>query len=312
MVLVNWAARLDPRGYHCQSVKRPDVAARWDGATTTATCDNNRVWVDGESIVLYNPEHEAEEHMPLRVGDCAYLKGQAKGKPAEIVKIVDIFEDDKKDFWLGVRYFWRPEKMQLPDDLDWHERELFLQVERNKEENWTGLTELVPVAVRELDDASAIDESPPPHTFFWRRQFDPTQNELVEPPAPAATAAPPAAEGTAAEPAAEGTAAEPEKPKKQPRRNEVKERISELDSRLGILEKTCEAFPVLLQQITDQSVRLDKLEREMGLAQPATAERDVRVSLLGGLSYIATHLYHIRYIFIYIYILPPTYTYIFV
>jgi hypothetical protein len=257
MVLVNWAARLDPRGYHCQSVKRPDVAARWDGATTTATCDNNRVWVDGESIVLYNPEHEAEEHMPLRVGDCAYLKGQAKGKPAEIVKIVDIFEDDKKDFWLGVRYFWRPEKMQLPEDLDWHERELFLQVERNKEENWVGLTELVPVAVRELDDASAFDESPPPHTFFWRRQFDPTRNELVEPPAPAATAAPAAAEGTAEEPV------QPEKPKKQPRRNETKERLADLESRLGILEKACEALPVLLQQLSDQNVRLDKIEKDM-------------------------------------------------
>lgn len=50
----------------------------------------------------------------IAVGDVVYLTGVAKGKPAEIQLVTDLFEDARESsknlgkIWMGSTAFWRP------------------------------------------------------------------------------------------------------------------------------------------------------------------------------------------------------------
>ena len=69
----------------------------------------------------------------------------------------------------------RPERLKgLPEELEWHPRELFLSTARHKKEMWSGTVEIVPVTITELRDVSTFPELPPPHTFFYQpgREYD--------------------------------------------------------------------------------------------------------------------------------------------
>ena len=66
----DWAARLDARGYHTTSIKRPDTAGSWSGPTTVAEDG----WKDGVSIIVHEAKEEATRALPqleLNVGDAA-------------------------------------------------------------------------------------------------------------------------------------------------------------------------------------------------------------------------------------------------
>ena len=274
MVRPSWTARLDARGYHKLSVTRPDLSTRWDGPTTSSE-EGGRIWVDGEAVVVFDPK-DKEAELRLCKGDAVYLKGKAKGKPAEIALIVDIFADDKGWHWLGVKFFWRPEHMNLPDDLDWHERELFLQVVRNKEENWTALVELVPVVVKELDDPGEFPDPPAPHHFFYRRAFDPKTNELIElaPPAPPVT---PAQAAQAAMDVDGPATVEPPRLRlrllrllrlllrllRLPRRNENKERLAALEAQVAELSTKAARADALSLQVADLCAKLEAARAEI-------------------------------------------------
>ena len=58
---VDWAARLDARGYHILPVRRPDTAARWD--CEVQACDDG--WAEGDRVVCH---HDGVE-LQLKVGD---------------------------------------------------------------------------------------------------------------------------------------------------------------------------------------------------------------------------------------------------
>ena len=242
--------RLDERGYHLTSVTRTAWSrARWNCETTTSE-EETGTWVDGDAIEVYDPEDEGQL-LKLRVGDCAYMKGKAKGKPAEIVKIVDLCADKDGDIWIGCKYFWRPEKMRLPRDLDWHPKELFIQHERNKAENWVGLVEFVPVVCTELHDPSALVDPPPPHTYFYRRTFDPSTLDLKDISPTAAAAPAPAASETQQPMDIEGSPTQPATQPKPPRRNENKERLAALEAQVERLSARAELVEPLIAQVAE-------------------------------------------------------------
>ena len=62
---VDWAARLDARGYHILPVRRPDTAARWD--CEVQACDDG--CAEGDCVVCH---HDGVE-LQLKVGDAVYL-----------------------------------------------------------------------------------------------------------------------------------------------------------------------------------------------------------------------------------------------
>jgi hypothetical protein len=55
---VDWSARLDSRGYHATSVKRPDTKARWVGATRQSEDDG---WTEGDAIIAFDAEDPSTE-----------------------------------------------------------------------------------------------------------------------------------------------------------------------------------------------------------------------------------------------------------
>ena len=116
-------SRLDPKGYHRLSVKRPDTLARWDCTPRRMEDD----WVEGDAIQAYQLDSAGVEYstLKLKLGDAVYLSGTRKGQPAEIGKIVMFMaQSDVEHIWLKVSWFWRPERLKLPDTLHWDEREL--------------------------------------------------------------------------------------------------------------------------------------------------------------------------------------------
>lgn len=86
----DWVGRLDDRGYHAVSIKRPDHAWRWDSPTQV----DDEGYIEGTAIVLRHDESGTE--LRLVVGGAAYLTGIRKGQPAEIALILDICEKPKE------------------------------------------------------------------------------------------------------------------------------------------------------------------------------------------------------------------------
>ena len=82
------AARLDDDGYHSLSVsKTSNPVAKFVGDTRTVHDDDGGTWLEGDAIVVYDPEQEEQAQLQLKVGDAVYLTGTRKGNAAEIVRI---------------------------------------------------------------------------------------------------------------------------------------------------------------------------------------------------------------------------------
>ena len=272
----DWAARLDARGYHTTSIKRPDTAGSWSGPTTVAEDG----WKDGVSLIVHEAKEEATRALPqleLKVGDAAYLTGVRKGQPAEIVQIVNIFQSpEEEDMWLAVKFFWRPERLQLPEDVEWQEKELFLQSDRDEEEQWVGTCELQSVSVTLLHDPAELVDAP--HNFFYRRTIDIKNGELADAPRAASdgdggngdgeatgdAAAGGAAAGVAAEPMEqEGTAADPATKRRAPRRDAHGPRIAALEQQVAELSVKAALADALVAQFADMKAAMEQLERKV-------------------------------------------------
>jgi hypothetical protein len=57
------------------------------GDTRTVHDDDGGTWLEGDAIVVYDPEQEEQAQLQLKVGDAVYLTGARKGNAAEIVRI---------------------------------------------------------------------------------------------------------------------------------------------------------------------------------------------------------------------------------
>ena len=179
-----WHTRLTPKGYHATAVKRVDTASRWEGATRVGEDG----LVEGDAILAFDADDESQQRS-LRVGDAVYLSGARKGAPAEIAVIDSFVASKEGDIYLFGTWFWRPERMRLPDAVEWHQAELFLQVGADPDENSACAIELTAVVVTELQDPSQLTETP--HTFFWRRTYNVETKEISALPVPLRSLRPP-------------------------------------------------------------------------------------------------------------------------
>lgn len=238
-MLMDCTDRLDPKGYHRLSVTREDTLARWDCTVETKEDD----WVEGDAIMAYQRDGNGAvtQELRLKLGDVVYLSGSRKGRPAEIGKIVMFAAQPEVDhIWLKVRWFWRPECLRLPDNLDWHERELFAEDSDKTayecDENSAAAVELTRVVVLPYDASRA--PSTAPHTFFERRKYNHLANEVSELEPDVTPMDDGGGTGTTngAAPAATPPAAAPAAaPRPAPRRNEQKERIAALEDQVASL-----------------------------------------------------------------------------
>ena len=142
--------------------------ARQHGCPTRTAEDG---FVEGDTLIAYDPDDQSKQLLVVK-GDAVYLSGARKGQPAEIGLVDSLFQCPKGFFWLTCNWFWRPERLKLGDDVDWHKQELFLQTGADPDENSVSAIELTKVVVSELSDANVVDVTEAPHTFFHRRTFD--------------------------------------------------------------------------------------------------------------------------------------------
>jgi uncharacterized small protein (DUF1192 family) len=120
--------------------------------------------------------------------------------------------------------------MRLPDAVEWHQAELFLQVGADPDENSACAIELTAVVVTELQDPSQLTEAP--HTFFWRRTYNVETKEISAlPSAPGG----PAAGDSGATPMDTDSAAGPPAPAAPApaRRNDTRQRVLALEERVS-------------------------------------------------------------------------------
>ena len=165
-------------------------------------------------------------------------------------------------------FFWRPERLRLSDDVDWHERELFLDARESPDENSTCSIELVRVVIPELLDPSRLAKAP--HTFFWRRTWNPETGELSELPAvpegePMEQDAPAAAPAGA--PAGEPAAARA----RAPRRNAALERVADLEAKWSELTSS------LIEQCAAPPCHAARAALAVIAARPAPSSHELLV-----------------------------------
>ena len=149
---IDWAARLDARGYHITSVSRHDTAARFDGPVRVA--DDG--WVEGDAVIAFDPE-QPDVQLRIQVGDPVYMSGSRRGQPAEIARIDSFFaKAEDGDIWFYNTFFWRPERMRLGDDEPWEPAELFLQTTPDESENSVAAIELTRVHITQTADVASV------------------------------------------------------------------------------------------------------------------------------------------------------------
>ena len=91
--MIDHAARLDDDGYHrVKPAKKAYPEAKFVGETRMVHDeDDGQDWLEGDAIIVFDPEQEEQAWLQLKVGDAAYLTGIRKGRAAEIVRIDRIF-----------------------------------------------------------------------------------------------------------------------------------------------------------------------------------------------------------------------------
>jgi len=258
---MDWQARLDSKGYHIMPIKRPILHVRWASETRESLEWNEKKnitdrWLLGDAIELSESEDFAS---PFRVavGDAVYLTGQAKGKPAELQLVNEMFEDGREGskkkgkIWLASTAFWRPERLKIPEGtIDWELDELFVAKRQGEflmvDNDPAAFVELVRVNATVRATPIPADEKEP-HKYFYRLGFDPktgiteavaegAEQEAEAAPAPATAAGDNAAEGATGE-AADDTHPDA-RPAKRAKPNEaLKARVAELEGEVKYLKK---------------------------------------------------------------------------
>lgn len=175
--LFNWAGRLDERGYHLTGVKadelktaRPQPIGEFVGETKSVTEDGVE-YIEGRTINLYDPTQKETTLRQITSGDYLYLSGGGKGRASEIVRIEYFFMEKDNEYegmYFYCTYFWRPEMLDLPEEEDWHVRELFLQTTSDSKQSSVACVEFIEVNI--VHDASTFSKAP--HTFLQRRTYD--------------------------------------------------------------------------------------------------------------------------------------------
>jgi hypothetical protein len=90
---IDWAARLDERGYHLTATKRKDTLARWACETVDVVDeDDGKTYTEGDTVIVFDPD-DPDKKLTISVGDVVYLSNNCKGKPAEIVRIEKLYTD---------------------------------------------------------------------------------------------------------------------------------------------------------------------------------------------------------------------------
>mmetsp|Transcript_28908 Transcript_28908/g.47970 ORF Transcript_28908/g.47970 Transcript_28908/m.47970 type:complete len:352 (-) Transcript_28908:518-1573(-) len=113
----------------------------------------------------------------IAVGDCIYLTPEEKGQGCEIGRVSDMYELSKGQRMVLVQWFWRPEHIELPDEMIVHRKEVFIS--DTHDENPIEAVERK-CNVIQLRDSDAIDAhlDMEPHTFFFRKLYDPALHEF--------------------------------------------------------------------------------------------------------------------------------------
>ena len=290
-----WGDRLDPRGKHLTRRAKRDLDVKWDSPHATGEDG----WVDGESVRV-NDAQNKKCQLKLSVGDAVYMTASESNDYAELALVIDLFQDKQDGFWMGIKYFQRPEFFKpLNDDddgdgetvetherddgdgetVETHERELYLQSERHNVEFPIETVELVKPFVSMMTNPADLVDAP--HTFFYRKLYDSSNNELLDPPPPPpAAAAPPDGEG-GAEPApedpppppgAEGEDGETQ-PAKAPRRNKDRERIVALEEQVEALTARVGQVDVLVAQVAELKASLLRTEADLNAKVDPLAAR---------------------------------------
>ena len=187
----DWSSRLDNKGFHAIKVEgRPDLFVRWATATDPQPDPDEEGYLVGETIEVSENADFSGELFKVSVGDCVYLTGRDKGRPAEIHRVEELVQvADAKlakvaaakhgTFWVVGATFWRCERLKMPSDVDWHLKELMLSMKTDKGLNAIDVVENSPndwlelqrVRVERCDDEKDFEDGP--HKFFYRRLYWP-------------------------------------------------------------------------------------------------------------------------------------------
>ena len=149
---LDWAARITPRGYHAVSVTRTvEASARWNVPTRQVEGHDTKgkpmTFTECDSMIVSDPDDDSVS-LTINVGDPVYIRGRAVNTPVEIAIVNTMFEDTGGDKWFYATFFWRPEMLLFSEEeVDFHEDEIFLDIEENEKEFSTAALELVPVYV---------------------------------------------------------------------------------------------------------------------------------------------------------------------
>jgi hypothetical protein len=272
---MDWAARLDSKGYHKVSISpRPLLFVRragdWDEVMEwNDTKQLNECWVVGKEIEVCESNDFSSPYR-IAVGDVVYLTGVAKGKPAEIQLVTDLFEDARESsknlgkIWMGSTAFWRPERLKIPDKMDWHLKELFIAQREGEllsvDNDPSKFLELTRVRADRVLSASlpADIEEFGDHQYFYRTGFDPktgvTEAASGGEAAEAAAEEAGAAEAAGTVPTADDGAGGEHPPPKRAKPNEV------LKARVAALEADVCTLKAQLRLFEDMFARVRQLE----------------------------------------------------
>ena len=297
---LDWSARMTPRGYHAVSVTRTvEAAARWNAPTRQVEGHDTKgkpmTFTECDSMTVSDPDDDSVS-LTINVGDPVYIRGRAVNTPVEIAIVNTMFEDARGDKWFYATFFWRPEMLLFSEEeVDFHEDEIFLDMEENEKEFSTAALELVPVYVLQSKPSSAqVAESPDglkaakmegweraPHTFFYRRYWNSEEGTLgwLEPmPGPAAEAAGGEQMDTGAPPEdqpgtndTDAAAPVPPKPppKKPARKGKNEERIASLENMVQELTARLSTFDALVAQVSALEQRLASMGVAYAVEMPA-------------------------------------------
>ena len=201
-------ARLDAKGVLKVEPGGKEKEAEWIGDTS------------GEGIVIIEDVAKQATHFDavcigdenVSVGDSIYLTPERIDEPCEIAMVSGMFETEDSEKILSVRWFWRPEHIQMPSAMLYDDKEIFL----------SDPVDHVPVedfeckcTVQQLRESDAVGEDlRAPGVFFYRRMYDATRQEFriakgSEPRAAVSAQPPPVASPAPEQPAALSPAPEP-------------------------------------------------------------------------------------------------------
>ena len=113
--------RLDARCYHLKPIRKKTVKASFVG-TPEAVTDDGVTYSEASSIQVSFGESET---ITFSIGDHVFLTGDRKGSGCEIGSVLKFWEQidpkptgDDKGIWFSCKWFWRPEHIDLPDNLE--------------------------------------------------------------------------------------------------------------------------------------------------------------------------------------------------